>query len=389
VDDFTGYSTFDVIHKVRCEAKEAVNAYYHEHNFSTRQGELDRLLIKIEVLKTAYDPLAKKLRREREMFAAREQEWERLEVKKAELVRLVQALDKYLLDLKAQIERQQSSEQPSTRVLIDRTADRVTEVIEESRLVARLIEEMKKERAPFEQLIGNEAEALKNLAAEQNKLKESRLAELATFNRTTIAMQFQFEITENDNASGSASATWPVHLGTFSLNLNAGAKKIRVSDRNVKVTVNFEDLQTKVDCSGLDLSDKSRRAHKYPITGNIGLREFMEQYFLISDASAIDSTEKSFLETLKFTTTINKGIKPSVKLAPVNPSAVTADLDFSADRKDYHVVTVGVSRSNSKADSIADKASAIIVSGLPEVNLRVARDPLDAYFRGNRSLYRP
>jgi hypothetical protein len=389
VDDLTGYSTFDVMHKVRCEARDAIAAYHEEHHFAARQAELDRLTTQADVLKRKLGTFTRAVKAERAAQAAREQEWERLEVKKAELVRLVRALDDYLKDLKSQVAREGPAGDDVRRQLLDRTEGRVAAVVEESQLAARLIEQMALDRKPFMDLLGKEADAAKAFESAQDKLTSNGLAELAIFNRTTIAMQFRFEITETDNATGNASATWPVHFGTFTLGLTAGAKKTRVSDREVKSTVNFEDLNGKVDCSDSDSADESRRARVYPVTGNIGLREFVEQYFKISNSAALD-TEKSFLETLKFTTTLNKGIKPSIKLAPIRPSLVTADLDLNAERKDFHTVIVGVSRpSDSKSESGAGKATAIVIGGVPEVNLRVARDPLDAYLRGGRDAYRP
>ncbi len=392
VDDFTGYSTYDVMHKVRCEARGAVHAYYHKHDFARVQREQDQLERELSALQSKSAALAGKLKEERDANTAREQDWDRLRTKKLELIRLVRALEKYLDDLLVQAQRDAGgSAQETLQRTLDKTTDRVAAVKEEAMLLAKLLDQLALDRAPMLKLEGDVAVAQAALRPIQSRLRSKEIEKLERFNRTTMASEFQFQITENNKALADGTIVWPVPLGTITLGLSAGEDKKRESDRYVKVAGEFETLY-KVDCSDARLSDGSPGAQKYPVTGNIGVAEFVEQYFKVSENAEIKGADKTFIETLKFTTLIKKGLKPSVALAPVNPNSIKATLDLNADRTDLHLVTVAIKPGTVSAGSAAMAAAAatkIQIGEVQEINLRVARDPLDTYLRGHRETVRP
>lgn len=195
-----------------------------------------------------------------------------------------------------------------------------------------------------------------------------------------IGYSFQFAITESDNGSGSALFAFPFSNGTFSLGLSAGEDKRRKNDRSFDLIEDFAQL----------LADRSlacepgEKNWKYPITGEIGLKEVVETYLRLSGLKIFNKPEGGgsggssgggggsggggsggssggggsggggsssrvrdiyeFTDELTFTTTHNASVQPSVSLraVPSDFRLTNASAAFGARREDIHSVTLAL-----------------------------------------------
>lgn len=217
----------------------------------------------------------------------------------------------------------------------------------------------------------------------------SAVAELgmtdATLKQTYIGYDFQFLITENNNATASSLFTYPFATGTFTAGLNAGSQRARASDRNFRIVESFHTLLGDRDKCGKGPPRGPNR--KYPIAGSIGLKEVINTYVKLNELTHLvtagggggregregggdqqpgegrgksgrsgfiaftdpgpedlPETVTIFSDKLTFTTKLVGGLKPSVKLSPVKGRFRLAEAaaDLSADRTDVHKVTVAM-----------------------------------------------
>ncbi len=214
--------------------------------------------------------------------------------------------------------------------------------------------------------------------------------------QTYIGYDFQFLITENNNASGSGVFRYPFSSGTFTLGVSGGAERARNSDRNFRIMESFDKLlEGRKLCSERGPAPNST----YPVAGSIGLGEVITTYARIDGLTTLrplaskeaGSGKKSgddkdgeknkrqnlaeylaeesgnreplqtFSDKLTFTTKLKGGVKPSVVLSPVpgNFRLVEAVADLSADRTDVHKVTVAIAVDKEKRRS----ATAFYVPG--------------------------
>jgi hypothetical protein len=228
----------------------------------------------------------------------------------------------------------------------------------------------------------------KEIAAEVEKLKKRRndpkgLGRYTVFQDTNMAMQFRFEIHEDNNASANGSFVWPVHIGTLTLGYSGGSERERRSERWVSVSANFSDLLKLTSCAANgDVAD-SYRARMYPITGNIGIAELVRQYLIVNDRATFElnpkDSKKIFSDKLLFTTVLHAGVKPSLSLSPAIARTIKFDADLNADRKDIHelIVDIGPGTSAPKAADAKAAVSNLDINTMPDLNIRLVRDPED------------
>lgn len=183
-------------------------------------------------------------------------------------------------------------------------------------------------------------------------------AKIDTYKLTEIVYIFHFKITEMNNAGFSATFLRPFD-GTdtrFNLPIGGGVNKQRIGERNIEIIENFEDMRG-LDCNKVSASYENL---PYPLTGSIGMNEVVRTFLRLGETGAGGLLKKAELERiskqirpqfgdkfqlvdhLKFTTRVVSGIKPHIELAPVGGSfrLVDASGDFSAERKDFHELTV-------------------------------------------------
>lgn len=168
------------------------------------------------------------------------------------------------------------------------------------------------------------------------------------YKTASVAYEFEFNITEDNNASGDITSTIPfLNGGSFSLVANAGSNRIRQTKRNFKVADTFDELrQTK--CS----REQIEANWVYPISGDIGVYEVVRTFILLQDVTNKQSGAVfTFADTLTFTTSLNGGVQPKLILSPVTDRfrVVAANADFNAARSDVHTVTLTLAGAPPKA----------------------------------------
>ena len=146
-----------------------------------------------------------------------------------------------------------------------------------------------------------------------------------------IGYTFRFTITDGDNSSGSVLFSYPFlsPVGNFTLGVSAGEDKKRKGDRSFDLVEDFAQLLAD---GSLTCSPESKN-WKYPITGEIGLREVIETYVRLSGLKIFTPPSSSgggggsggggsggsskardvyeFTDDLTFTTTYNASISPT------------------------------------------------------------------------------
>ena len=187
------------------------------------------------------------------------------------------------------------------------------------------------------------------------------------FENTIMKLTFRFEITENNDATVDGTIVWPIHMGSFTLGFDAGNKQERKTRRNVELATTFRELMAG-ECLGDGGQPKSRSARLYPVTGHIGVDELVDQYLMLSEVDQTKSGKEVFKDTLTFTTTVNGGISPSVKLTRVSPSSVAINGNLSVKRTDIHEVTVEFSLPEKKG--VTTPPPGLKIESIPGLDIR-------------------
>ncbi|MGI9410118.1 MAG: hypothetical protein ACR2OV_08590 [Hyphomicrobiaceae bacterium] len=178
----------------------------------------------------------------------------------------------------------------------------------------------------------------------RGQLKDFKI--IKKFIASEIVMFFDFDITENNNATTTGTVKLPVAIGTLTWGWDVGAMKTRDSQRDVKIAATFEEILKVKECDFADWHDDNF-ARLYPIAGKIGIDELVLQYLLIAEDSRIASpnvnaTTAEFRDELTFTTTINGGVKPTVALQTSHGVEINGEGNVNADRRDLHKVIVQI-----------------------------------------------
>jgi hypothetical protein len=159
------------------------------------------------------------------------------------------------------------------------------------------------------------------------------------YRTASVAYEFTFDITEDDNAS--ADGTWglPYTLGgAFSLSANGKFNRNRNTNRNFKIVDSFEELYN-TRCNVPPQPENLI----YPISGEIGIYEVVKTFIKLQQVQNPKAGEVfTFADTLKFTTTLSAGVQPKLVISPFPDRfrLAGANGDFNASRVDIHQVVV-------------------------------------------------
>jgi hypothetical protein len=165
------------------------------------------------------------------------------------------------------------------------------------------------------------------------------LDRLKKYGQVAAAYDFDFNITEHDNADAAVAFKLPLTNSTFDLSAGGTLHKTRQAQRTFKAQETFGQLVTRdIWCIGFRPRERNLL---YPISGTIGLRKVVETFVEISEQGG---GKDSFVDTLTFTTTIGTSVTPSIKINPVPNSfrLVSANGTLAADRTDIHKVTISL-----------------------------------------------
>jgi hypothetical protein len=188
------------------------------------------------------------------------------------------------------------------------------------------------------------------------------------YRTASVAYEFTFDITEDDNAS--ADATWglPYTLGgAFSLSANGKFNRNRNTNRNFKIVDSFEELYN-TTCVPPQAENLI-----YPISGEIGIYEVVRTFIKLQQIQNPGAGEVfTFADTLKFTTTLSAGVQPKLVISPFTDRfrLAGASGDFNASRVDIHKVTVTMAGEKPRSAS----AKTLVTAPLGASLSRAARD---------------
>ena len=202
-------------------------------------------------------------------------------------------------------------------ILLDRSSDPGTRA---------LVPELKSGRLKFADL-------------EEDQVDDRTLSIIDQYRWAGIGFKFTFQISENNDASGSALFKMPFTDGTFSLAVAAGKDKSRQNRRVIDIGDSFEGLVVGREdaCATVEKPGKN---WKHPITGNIGLAEVVHTYTRL-----VGNNEKvgEFSDELQYTVRAFGSVTPSVSLSKFEHKVLrlaSASARLSADRTDTHRVKI-------------------------------------------------
>ena len=187
--------------------------------------------------------------------------------------------------------------------------------------------------------------SLKEFEGKIKLLKPVYQHRINAYASTTIGYGFRFNITEQNVAKADVFFGLPWNpLSNFVVKANSTLDKTRTNTRRFFKVETFKDLLLSSDCLGQPLNEANI---VYPITGSIGLRNVVDDFFKLTTRGAKtvqdDSKDvRNFSEQLTFTTAISGSINPRVQLSPVTDAFKLAEAgaDLTASRTDIHELTL-------------------------------------------------
>jgi hypothetical protein len=211
-----------------------------------------------------------------------------------------------------------------------------------------------------------------------------RTKDLAPYYAHEMAYSFRFRIVETNVAGLVPPATFlfPIHLGTATIGVGATDTKQRDGERLAKLVISFEDLHG-TPCTDAPEDDQGIRARHYPVRGKIGVYEVIAQYFALLDRAKSDQKAESpksdnnsdddeqakvrkifaktdsYTDTIIFDTTITGSVTPSIILRPTKDQLVTGSLGITGTRKDTHTVTISLSAPTGGGDDDSNKITRV------------------------------
>jgi hypothetical protein len=339
-DDVTGLPLFQIVRKVTCEAKEALDKQlverglaWERHAFKQTKKDLKNLTDKI--LEPRKDE-TKELKEEKQKLTSR-------------LVENNKELDALMAAAAAEPGRNKFTVEQlkewRKRILKARA-----EIFEDIVLYTKAVRGHDRDIRVAQNRIDSATKA----ANERNE-------ELARYYGHAMAYGFRFKIKEENGLAATASWKLPLifnsNPGMLTLATSGSGladTKQRLSERKVNLVATFEDLHG-LDCSDAPQQAGRLRALHYPIKGRIGMDEVIEQYFRLLDRARRDqendgvkkfktifSDAKAYTDTITFTTTLAGAASPEIVLNPTLRETFNGSLPFSASREDLHEVSISL-----------------------------------------------
>lgn len=348
-EDRTGLSVFDIVHKIQCEAGDALAPLHPDKGALGRSLALVKLNKQITVLKKQIGDTQAKLPTAAELKEANE----------SIVLRARQLDEQYRLALV-------TKKGNELETILELIRDKLGRLVEEKKNIEKKASEVKK----LQVLIGN----LKEL--EKNKIKGGQFYDLVKFESKTATFQFTFTVTENNDATSDGMITWPIVVGNlpgaFTIGYDVGEKKQRKAKRLIKSVMLFGDLY-RMSCADVVAAGDEPLPRKYPITGDIGLAEVFLNYKRVSDSGKVNRGIASYQDTITFTTTLNGSVTPSINLARGPRRRIQADATFSAVRSDVHELFLELAPPATKSPAPAQK---IVIEQMPQVRAKTRIEEL-------------
>lgn len=354
--DRTGLDVNDIVHRVQCEAAQAIVDLARDNDLVRYRSALDALEVEEGPRATEVRQLSQKLTGE---FGATLDEANEARYTTAiRIQRLTDQIDKLL-----EASGRSSSDDLTGEALI----------VEGHRLIDRLA------RVSQEyQTLGELAVASDALEAVRKKHKKTDLKQLLKYEGHVMVFSFKFLVTENNDATINGSVAWPIALGTFTLGFDVGDKKQRLADRRVTVVAVFGeliDLLREKKCVDIDGSETALLPRRYPITGNIGVEEVVREYLKIEESGKFSGAD-AYYDRIEFTTTMNASLRPEGSLNRKIGQTIVLKPELKANRQDVHEVKLSLSPPSDGKPAAA--IGYVEIKKLPELKVRhVAPSLLD------------
>lgn len=174
-----------------------------------------------------------------------------------------------------------------------------------------------------------------------------------------IAYGLTLTAEEKNSNQAKLSMLWPIHLGTFSLDANAGKERLRTAENVISLA---EELKAPLSLvkGPLPETDGGRLAalpcqlpqpvhtHSYPILGSVGMKDVIRRFVDINRIGSTASSNKlageegKFIHTLKFTLKLLGGVKPSFAIERLDGRQISGEVDLSAHRQDEHQLVIAM-----------------------------------------------
>ncbi len=354
--DVTDIPMREIVQKVVCEVKEELQIQAEERNFSHFFPRIEQIETQIAKLnsKKLDDEERKKLELKQENLLAKE----------AELILIGTDItaklkgSKAAQDLYEQELEKRTPQDPAYTKFLQLFYQAQTDLIkydEQSGELKKLLRENKTKLNDTKESLQKDKDAINQINAGEKYLK-TNFSQAIGFLGNAILLDFDFDITENNNATGAANFIMPVQFGTFTVGIDAGDKKARKNVETIYVYSTFEDIFKQNFCDPLGRDNPFQAvAHSglvrtspprqilYPVSGNLHTGEIVKQYLeLQDDGLKYQERDKVHSRAILFTTILNGAVKPSFSIAPIPKgfNTISGNLDLVADRTDSHKVTV-------------------------------------------------
>ena len=160
---------------------------------------------------------------------------------------------------------------------------------------------------------------------------------------TTLGYEFDFHITEINDASGGFTLTNPFKNGSFGLTGSVGADRTRDATRNFRFTDLFGELR-RTDCR----PEMLEKNWIYPIAGDVGMYEAVATFAKLQQVenpvTGVGTGTFSFADTLVFTTKLHGDVTAILSLTPVTERLrlTAANASLNNSREDIHKVAVSM-----------------------------------------------
>ncbi|MBY5735675.1 hypothetical protein HFO26_36745 [Rhizobium leguminosarum] len=189
------------------------------------------------------------------------------------------------------------------------------------------------------------------------------------YKKTFLYYEFTLDISEGALNSAGIGLLHTFGNGTHGVGLSASldrnnqnTRTFRIGDTiddlmNLYLAANNEDYED--HCTGTAIAKSNRF---YPITGRIGLDEFIGTFAELDHGTALKPKDKveDFVQTMVFITTVKGGIKPAIVLTSIggNVALAEAGIDSSVTRVDKHQVILSIvaQRGNESTDTVKKRA---------------------------------
>jgi hypothetical protein len=183
-------------------------------------------------------------------------------------------------------------------------------------------------------------------------LGSDTLRYLSNYQRGAIGYEFTLNISEKVTAGFGTNLLDVFGNGSRAFDLGAGVDRTNTNSRNFLISDGFEDLVKlygQPNRSGKDYCKDVTGGNKmYPISGKIGLKEFVSTFVELHDTAGIDAQSddkvSTFTDAIEFETVYTGRANPKIELkAKTHGFGVKdASLSNSFTRTDNHKVVVAI-----------------------------------------------